>query len=146
MRTDREKADDAEIPGPYKELAIAVRAMLGYYSDDKPLLSARQAALQSGVNHATIASLVRGGRASRATLKQLAKTFDVDCAQLMRVAGYALDPSSPDNSHAEPLSQRVPDGLPERIYHKIERLNERDLRKLDQMLELWIDDGREIGI
>jgi transcriptional regulator with XRE-family HTH domain len=144
MRTDREKFDDADIPGPYKELALEIRNMLGYYSDDKPLLSARQAALKSGVNHATIASLVRGGRASRATLKQLADTFGMDTNHLIRLAGYAV-PTTAIVTKLEHTKQRVTDSLPERIYHKIERLSEFDLRKLDLMLELWVDDGREVG-
>jgi transcriptional regulator with XRE-family HTH domain len=147
MRTDREKADDADIPGPYKELAREIRRMLGYYSGDIPLLSARQAALKSGVNHATIASLVRGGRASRSSLKQLAAAFVTDYAELERLAGYSKDPAEYRTSgqRDDVVRQKIPDGLPERIYHKIERLSERDLRKLEQVLELWVDDGKEIG-
>jgi transcriptional regulator with XRE-family HTH domain len=148
MRTDREKADEAEIPGPYKDLAVEVRKMLGYYSDDLPLLSARQAALKSGVNHSTIASLIRGGRASRISLKQLAETFGIDAARLLRLAGYALESSETvltEPGAPELVALTVPDGLPERIYHRIERLTERDLRRLDQVLELWVDDGHEIG-
>jgi transcriptional regulator with XRE-family HTH domain len=145
MRTDREKADEAQIPGQYKELALEVRGLLGYYSDDRPLLSARQAALKSGVNHATIASLVRGGRASRGSLKQLAQSFDVDPGRMIRLAGYAVD--CEETANPRELSRlSLPDTLPERIYHKIERLSERDLRRLDQVLELWIDDGHEIGV
>ena len=148
MLTDRERADEAEIEGPYKDLAIAVRRILGFYSHDAPLMSARQAALRCGVNHATISSIIRGGRGSRSSLKQFATAFDIDPEELLKLAGYSRAPV-PTMKNAfrpfDPSNQPDGDSLPQRIYHKIERLSERDLRRLDQVLELWIDDGNEIG-
>ncbi len=146
MRSDREKAKEVEIPGEYKQLAVQIRTLLGYYSEDMPLLSGRQAALMCSVNHATISSLVRGGRASRETLKQIADTFGGDYEKLCRLAGYSLLPTNPAiSSENNAAANQEIAGLPERIYHKLERLSDRDLRKLDQIVELWIDDGDEVG-
>jgi transcriptional regulator with XRE-family HTH domain len=148
MRSDREKADDRSITGVYKDLAVEVRRMLGYYSDDLPLLSARHAALKSGVNHATISGLIRGARASRETLRQLAGAFDVDETRLLVLAGYSPLMHADEFPAKQPVELTrtyIADGLPQRIYHKINRLSDRDLMKLDQILELWVDNGQEIG-
>jgi transcriptional regulator with XRE-family HTH domain len=147
MRSDREKAETRDISGPYKELAVEVRRMLGYYSDDIPLLSARQAALRSGINHATISALIQGARASRETLKQLASAFGTDELLLLRLAGYATTGrNEPDPVKAGGLEGYVgEESLPERIYHRIERLSKRDLLRLDKLLEVWVDDGQEVG-
>lgn len=85
----REKAAARPIDGPYPELAKAVRELLGYCNDYPGVaLTSREASRKTGVNHATITTMMRGDRPSEGTILKLAKGLGGDAAQLLFLAGY----------------------------------------------------------
>jgi plasmid maintenance system antidote protein VapI len=87
---EREKARARPIDYPYVEFATEVRRLLGY-EGDRPFLTARGAEIKSGVNHSTIAGMIRGKRGSRETIIQFAERLGGDPDLLLRLADYLLE-------------------------------------------------------
>lgn len=85
----RAKASERPIDGEFRQLAQEVRWLLGWMSDEsRPYLSTRAAEAVTGISNGTIATMARGGRVHRDTLRKFAQKMGADPVRMQRIGGY----------------------------------------------------------
>lgn len=88
-KTERVKANARPVDGRYPEFAREVRRLLGYAGDDgRPFLTSRMVSRKTGINHATVTTMVRGDRPSYQTILRLSHGLGGKLNRLLTLAGY----------------------------------------------------------
>ena len=80
------------IDGRYRDLGEQTRYLMGYFPESgRPFLTTRMAARKTGVNHATISTMLHGDRPSEESIRKFAAGLGGDVNSLLVAAGYLPD-------------------------------------------------------
>ena len=122
--SERKKASARPIDGPFPDLAIEARRLLGWDPDsDLPYLSTRAAHAKTGVNFTTIGLYARGFPGKRDTLTKLARGLGGDADRLLWAAGHIPMAQIDQKSHAAGTAKTDTDTDPLTAFGKITNID-----------------------